>query len=176
MHFEYPDKTNNEPGWEDWEPLALEEFADQIDTRGGYLHAVATEVADFEQELDRARTQEVELRKAVLSQQQTSRIDPVAVLSLSQPLLPTEGTEEEKEADLQAYLEHRKGGESEQWDDLLPIVQSWLQDPSKEPEGLKGWDPDKFKRFARQFFFDQKGRLYKHNHEARHKLVVNIDK
>ncbi|KAG5721882.1 hypothetical protein E4T56_gene14791, partial [Termitomyces sp. T112] len=23
MHFEYPDKTNNEPGWEDWEPLAL---------------------------------------------------------------------------------------------------------------------------------------------------------
>ncbi|KAG5347631.1 hypothetical protein C0989_011654, partial [Termitomyces sp. Mn162] len=171
MHFEYPAKTNNELGWEDWEPLALEEFADQIDTRGGYLHAVAIEVSDFEQELNRARSQEEELRKAVLSQQQTSRIDPVAVLSLSQPLLPTEGTEEEKEADLQAYLEHRKGSESEQWDDLLPIVQSWLQDPSKEPEGLKGWDPDKFKRLARQFFFDQKGRLYKRNHEARHKLV-----
>ncbi|KAG5725772.1 hypothetical protein E4T56_gene6904 [Termitomyces sp. T112] len=159
MHFEYPAKTNNEPGCEDWEPLALEEFADQVDTRGGYLHAVATEVSDFEQELDRARSQEVELRKAVLSQQQTSRMDPVAVLSLSQPLLPTEGTEEDKEADLQAYLEHRKGGESEQWNDLLPIVQSWLQDPSKEPEGLQGWDPDKFKRFARQFFFDPKGRL-----------------
>ncbi|KNZ79185.1 hypothetical protein J132_11181 [Termitomyces sp. J132] len=88
MHFEYPDKANNEPGWEDGEPLALEEFANQIDTRGGYLHAVATEVSDFEQELYRARSQEVELRKAVLSQQQTSRIDPVAVLSLSQPLLP----------------------------------------------------------------------------------------
>ncbi|KAG5346707.1 hypothetical protein C0989_000480, partial [Termitomyces sp. Mn162] len=109
MHFEYPDKTNNEPGWEDWEPLALEEFADQIDTRGGYLHAVATEVSDFEQELDSARSQEMELRKAVLSWQQPSKIDPVAVLSLSQPLLPTEGTEEEKEADLQAYLKHRKG-------------------------------------------------------------------
>ncbi|KNZ81386.1 hypothetical protein J132_00972 [Termitomyces sp. J132] len=144
MHFEYPDKTNNEPGWEDWEPLALEEFADQIDTRGGYLHAVATEVSDFEQELDSARSQEMELRKAVLSWQQPSKIDPVAVLSLSQPLLPTEGTEEEKEADLQAYLKHRKGGESEQWDNLLPIVQSYLQDPSKEPEGLKGWEPDKF--------------------------------
>ncbi|KAG5348611.1 hypothetical protein C0989_009501 [Termitomyces sp. Mn162] len=77
-------------------------IADQIDTRGGYLHAVATEVSDFEQELDRARSQEVELRKAVLSQQQTSRIDPVAVLFLSQPLLLTEGTEEEKEADFQA--------------------------------------------------------------------------
>ncbi|KNZ77859.1 hypothetical protein J132_03368 [Termitomyces sp. J132] len=35
---------------------------------------------------------------------------------------------------------------------------------------------DKFKRFARQFFFDQKGRLYKCNYKARHKLVVNIDK
>ncbi|KNZ71917.1 hypothetical protein J132_05191 [Termitomyces sp. J132] len=46
MHFEYPAKTNNEP---------IEEFADQIDTRGGYLHTVATEVSDFEQELDRAR-------------------------------------------------------------------------------------------------------------------------
>ncbi|KAG5729873.1 hypothetical protein E4T56_gene13854 [Termitomyces sp. T112] len=114
MHFEYPAKNNNEPGWEDWEPLALEEFADQIDTRGGYLHAVATEVSDFEQELDRARSQEVELRKAVLSQQQTSRMDPAAVLSLSQPLLPIKGTEEEEEADLQAYLEHRKSGESEQ--------------------------------------------------------------
>ncbi|KNZ81653.1 hypothetical protein J132_11006 [Termitomyces sp. J132] len=62
MHFEYPVKTNNEPGWEDWEPLALEEFADQIDTRGGYLCAVATEVSDFKQELDRARSQEVEHR------------------------------------------------------------------------------------------------------------------
>ncbi|KNZ74272.1 hypothetical protein J132_07434 [Termitomyces sp. J132] len=51
MHFEYPAKTNNKPGWEDWEPLALEEFADQINTRGGYLHIVATEVSDFEQEL-----------------------------------------------------------------------------------------------------------------------------
>ncbi|KAG5718736.1 hypothetical protein E4T56_gene2710 [Termitomyces sp. T112] len=114
MHFEYPAKTNNEPGWEDWEPLALEEFSDQIDTIGGYLNAVNTEVSDFEQELDRARSQEVKLRKAVLSQQQTSRIDPVAILSLSQPLLPTEGTEKEKKADLQAYLEHRKGAKHHQ--------------------------------------------------------------
>ena len=37
MHFEYLDKEQNVPGWEEQVPLKLEEFADQIDTRGGCM-------------------------------------------------------------------------------------------------------------------------------------------
>ncbi|KAG6874433.1 hypothetical protein C0993_000592, partial [Termitomyces sp. T159_Od127] len=58
MLFDYPDKDNQVPGWEKWEPLQLEEFADEIDTRGGYLQLVATTVSDFDKELHHARTQE----------------------------------------------------------------------------------------------------------------------
>ena len=53
-------------GWEEGEPLELEEFADQIDTRGGYLNMMATEISDFGKELCQARAQEQELRTAVM--------------------------------------------------------------------------------------------------------------
>ncbi|KAG6900168.1 hypothetical protein C0995_004145, partial [Termitomyces sp. Mi166 len=105
MYFEYPDKDNNVPGWEDWEPLALEEFADQIDTRGGYLQMVAREISDFDKELSQARAQEQNLRSMVLNQSQTTRLDPVAVLALSRPLLPDD-IEEQRVEDTQIYLEH----------------------------------------------------------------------
>ena len=95
MYFEYPDRDNNIPGWEEREPLELEEFADQINTRGGYMQAVATEVADFDQELGQARAKEQELRKAILSQPLTNKIDPVAVLAMARPVLPVEDVEEE---------------------------------------------------------------------------------
>ena len=75
MHFEYPDKEKNVPGWEGQVPLKLEEFSDQIDTRGGYLHTVATKVSDFDQELSRARVQEKELRTAVLNHSQAPRLE-----------------------------------------------------------------------------------------------------
>ncbi|KAG6870658.1 hypothetical protein C0992_012784, partial [Termitomyces sp. T32_za158] len=68
MLFEYPDKDNQVSDWEKWEPLQLEEFADEIDTRGGYLQLVAAEISDFDKELNHARTQEQELRTAIMSQ------------------------------------------------------------------------------------------------------------
>ncbi|KAG6882381.1 hypothetical protein C0992_011841, partial [Termitomyces sp. T32_za158] len=175
MLFEYPDKDNQVSDWEKWEPLQLEEFADEIDTRGGYLQLVAAEISDFDKELNHARIQEQELRTAIMSQSTGSNIDPVAVLALSKPLLPVDSQEERVE-DTQTYLDHRKGSEGEDWDNLLPLVKSWLQNPGTEPQDLKGWDIEKFKKFARQFFFDPKGRLYRRNLEERHKLVVNIDR
>ena len=99
------------------------------------MHAVTTKVLDFDQELSRARAQEKELRTAVLNHSQASRLDPVAVLALSTSLLPREA-EEEKAEDNVAYLAHRKGSEGEEWDNLFPLVQSWLQDPGTEPQSL----------------------------------------
>ncbi|KAG6870231.1 hypothetical protein C0992_000651, partial [Termitomyces sp. T32_za158] len=78
MLFEYPDKDNQVSDWEKWEPLQLEEFADEIDTRGGYLQLVAAEISDFDKELNHARIQEQELRTAIMSQSTGSNIDPVA--------------------------------------------------------------------------------------------------
>ncbi|KNZ77795.1 hypothetical protein J132_03854 [Termitomyces sp. J132] len=36
MIFEYPDEINKVPGWEEHVPLKLEDFIDEIDTRGDY--------------------------------------------------------------------------------------------------------------------------------------------
>ncbi|KAG6863232.1 hypothetical protein C0993_012395 [Termitomyces sp. T159_Od127] len=160
MLFEYPDKDNQVPRWEKWEPLQLEEFAEAIDTRGGYSQLVATTISDFDKELYHARTQEEELRMAIRNHSTGSNIDPVAVLALSRPLLP-EDSKEDGEEDTQTYLDYQKGSEGEDWDNLLPLVRKWLQDPGVEPKDGKGWDMEKFKKFAGQFFFDQKGRLYK---------------
>ena len=106
------------PSWEEQIPLELEEFSEQIDMIGGYLHTVATEVSDFDQELSKARAHEEEIRAAVLDHSQAPRLDLVAVLALSTSLLSEE--EEEKVEDNIADLAHRKGGEREEWDSLLP--------------------------------------------------------
>ena len=102
-------------------------------------------------------------------------MDPVAVLALTASLLPAD-VEEERIEDTQSYLAHRKGSEGEEWDRLLLLVQSWLQDPGLEPKDLLGYEPEKFKKFAQQFFFDKKGCLYKCNSGEQHKLVVNINR
>ena len=88
MEFKYPNQLNNEEGWQAQVPLELKEFADEVDTRGGYL--VAEEVDNFERELQEARDREAELRDAVNNQVQAGkiRLDPVAVLALSTSLLP----------------------------------------------------------------------------------------
>ena len=101
----------------------MKSLQNQIDTRGGYLNMMATEVSDFGKELSQARAQEQELRTAVMSQSQVARMDPVAVLALLTSLLPA-NVEEERMEDTQAYLTHREGSEGEEWDKLLPLVQS----------------------------------------------------
>ncbi|KAG6828639.1 hypothetical protein H0H87_001444 [Tephrocybe sp. NHM501043] len=42
LEFGYPDKSDNVEEWEDHVPLLLEDFADQIDLRGGYMLEVAS--------------------------------------------------------------------------------------------------------------------------------------
>ena len=70
----------------------MEKFADEIDTRGGYL--VAEKSEDFTRELQQLRGREEALREAVDSQIQTEkiRLDSVAVLALSTYLLPQTST------------------------------------------------------------------------------------
>ncbi|KNZ75579.1 hypothetical protein J132_02520, partial [Termitomyces sp. J132] len=80
-----------------------------------------------------------------------------------------------QEKDTQTYIAHWKQSEGEDQDNLLPFVKTWLQNPGSEPTNLPECEPEKFKKFARQFFFDQKGQLYKHSSGAKHRLVVNID-
>ena len=99
----------------------------------------------------------------------------MTVLALSTSLLPEEVEEEKVEDDI-AYLAHRKGGEGKEWDSLFPLVQSWLQGSGIEPQNFQGYNSEKFKKFARQFFFDKKGRLYKCHSGERHKLVVDISR
>ncbi|KAG5330992.1 hypothetical protein C0989_008452, partial [Termitomyces sp. Mn162] len=94
MKFEYPDRDNGVPEWQKKKPLELWEFETEIDTRGGYLCGVAQEESDFTQELHQAHWQEQTLRKAIIGKLQADKLDPVAVLSLTMPLLPAESEEE----------------------------------------------------------------------------------
>ncbi|KAG6876476.1 hypothetical protein C0993_002773 [Termitomyces sp. T159_Od127] len=97
MLFEYPDKDNQVPGWEKWEPSQLEEFAEEIDTREGYLQLIATTISDFDKELNHARTQKEELRMAIRNHSTGSNIDSAAVLALSRPMLPEDSKEDGEE-------------------------------------------------------------------------------
>ncbi|KAG5348741.1 hypothetical protein C0989_008544, partial [Termitomyces sp. Mn162] len=62
MIFEYPDEINKVPGWEEHVPLKLEDFIDQIDTRGGYLLATSPEDVQEEVKLGRDREQGIGLK------------------------------------------------------------------------------------------------------------------
>ncbi|KAG6914761.1 hypothetical protein DXG01_015500, partial [Tephrocybe rancida] len=177
MLFEYPDQTNNIAGWKDWLPLDLTDFAEEINTRGGYLYGVAETAGDFAKELIEARTEEGQIRDAIMTQLSTGAhtLNPVLVLSLSTPLLPDKAIVEGVVSD-EEYPEEHHSSRGHNLDNTIPDIRIWLRDPTKVPQNLRGMTLEHFKRVARGFFLDKKGHLYKRDSEGKHKLVIEKGK
>jgi len=59
-------------------------------------------------------------------------------------------------------------------DKAIPTLIEWLKDPKQDPKNCNSQtEIKKFKRWARKFFLDKKGRLYRRASNSTHKLVVN---
>ncbi len=67
-------------------PKELEEFKNEIDSRGGYMHTLATSIDDFSVELDKARSRELELRNLYLAQEKTN--ETICQFLEATPLIP----------------------------------------------------------------------------------------
>ena len=157
-------------------PLELEEFKDQIDTRGGYLQELAISVNCFEREvsqaIERRQTENLELIK---HRSQTAKSGEYfgngQVLQLiNQVLLPDKKEIEEDEA-LNYPVELRSMTGKLQ-DERLPLIKSWLVNPFVRDPSLDDRAYRNLVRNASHFFVNDKDRMYKRGLDSAHKLVV----
>ena len=151
-------------------PLDFEEFKEEIDKRGGYLHEKAESVVDFVKELKIARKQYSLEHNELVKRNEESKC--TLKQYMNEYILPPVSEVDEGE---ETYPENQrtKGGISQ--DEGLPLIKSWLQKPFVRPEGIAEKDYKKLVRTARRFFVE-KERMYRRNRDGKHKLVVEKPK
>lgn len=165
--FEVADPT--EPS-----PLPIEDFVDQIDTRGGYFYGIANSLDDFTEELESADTQRYR-EKAELQQNLTRASDQLPgerVLYVQQLVnvlaLPVE---DKNDKDQEYYAEeHRSVGALEQ-DMMMPHVEELLKDRNYSPRGFSDRKLKKLQRLGSRCLI-YKHRLYRRGNESQHRLYV----
>jgi len=165
--FEVADPT--EPS-----PLPIEDFVDQIDTRGGYFYGIANSLDDFTEELESADTQRYR-EKAELQQNLTRASDQLPgerVLYVQQLVnvlaLPVE---DKNDKDQEYYAEeHRSVGAMEQ-DMMMPHVEELLKDRNYSPRGFSDRKLKKLQRLGSRCLI-YKHRLYRRGNESQHRLYV----
>ena len=158
-------------------PLELEEFKDQIDTRGGYLQRLAASISCFEQEITQAvdrRRLEGAIMLKQLSQKSGSLDDQdheQLLQFVNQMLLPDK-SEFEVDETLEYPEAHRtKSGKMQ--DDRLPLLKQWLKNPLARIPDLDEKQHRNLVRTASHFFVSEEDRLYKKGLGSAHKLVVD---
>src|SRR5208282_1096228 len=137
-------------------PLKLEDFKEEIDSRGGYLQDLAKSVDCFSKELEVAYQHSL-LEKKAMNEYIAKDVNSTKVAQFtSQHILPDkkeydEGTEEQ-------YPEHQhtKGGIVQ--DERLPLIKEWLKKPFVKPAEMTDDEYTKFVRNARNFFIDEEER------------------
>ncbi|KAF7373708.1 hypothetical protein MSAN_00581800 [Mycena sanguinolenta] len=161
------------------QPLAFEEFRNEIDSRGGYLQEVGNFVGiiqDFEDELHVIR--EEERRRISLVEKEYAAAEltiPVymqdGIIPAEQGMLPSvelrdlEGVQEPYNED------HRSMGARNK-DDKLDKLKDWLKNTLERPEGINGdKEYKKFLKWASKFFMSEDGRIYRKGADA-HLLVI----
>jgi hypothetical protein len=170
-NFEVADPT--EP-----QPLPIEDFVDQIDTRGGYLQGIAKEPEDFAKELETADLQrEEERRHLQLGLDKADKGLPNEQLQYVQQLvnalaLPVEKPDEDK--DNYYAEEHRSVGALEQ-DMMMPHINKWLKNRNYKPKGFDERRLKKMQRLGSRCLF-YKDRLYRRGVESQHRLFVEKNK
>ena len=151
------------------QPLAIEEFVDQIDTRGGYFQGAAKSVENFQDELKesvKAVVKDKEFTVKIAEQKGISMEtfkQLVSVLSL-----PPEGGDELKE---KYYPEdHRSPGAIGQ-DELVPHIIQWFEDKSYHPQSFTEKKYKQLLDLTKHFVFYE-GQLYRRGKESQHHLYV----
>ena len=155
-----------EPG-----PIPIEEFRDNIDPRGGYFHGLATDIQDFETDLE-AEMKKDGKRVLTFSESDSNKKDENYAQLVNQALAPNL---EERDSDdkREIYDQSHRSKAAIDSDKAIPALIKWLKDPREDPEQCKSLtELKKFKRWARKFFLNKKGRLYRRASNSTHKLVV----
>lgn len=166
--FEQADPT--EP-----EPLAIEDFRDKIDTRGGYFAGVAKSLEDFQNELEKACEMSRNEQMSMINKMRERKISSAQERFITQFVTtlvlpdPSEKTDLEK---LEPYVEDHRTWDGKLQDERIPLVRTWLKDPHLRPEGYNDKQYLHFARFGKHFFLDPEGRLYRRSIDAAHKLFV----
>ncbi len=144
-------------------PKDLEDFKHEIDTRGGYL--LATGIADFEKELEKARLQEQDYRDLYLAQEVKN--ENICQFLNNTPLIPDLEDRFDKSKAVEYLQDHRTSSGKAQ-DECLPLVRIWLKNPRFRPEDFNEKQYTNFKQYCCNFFLDKEDRLYRRNIEGFH--------
>lgn len=178
----------------DPDPLEFEDFKHEIDNRGGYIQEVQTpveveeeisdlarSVEDFAKELEEARCQYQAEQDMVRQCIKEDVVPTVQRQYLEEFLLqetaatasyPLVYNEKPTEEDAKSYDESNRTYTGKLLDDRIPLLREWLRDTSMRPNGMTEKDYFHFKRAARNFFLDDKGRLYRKGLDGAHRLFV----
>ena len=158
-------------------PLPFEEFKNDIDTRGGYLHNMAESVGCFEQEITQAvQRRQLEGIMILKHLNQRSRPDESQdqdhlLQFVNQMLLPDKKEVEDDES--LSYPEDQRTKTAKLQDEMLPLIKKWLANPFVRPPALDDREYRKLVRTATHFFVTEEGRLYRRGVASDHKLVVD---
>jgi len=152
------------------DPLEYDDFKDKIDSRGGYLQTLAISPGCFQKELCRARRDQ-EMENSMVNNfiDKSFSGDTNSELRsqmVNQFILPPTVSE------VGIYSEEHRTKSGKLQDERLPVLQKWLQDPLKRPEGYDEQMMRNLIRAASHFFVDKDGRLYRKGLNNGHRLVV----
>jgi hypothetical protein len=155
-------------------PLPIEDFVDQIDSRGGYFQGMASSLEDFEEELEMGDMQREQEKEGLQQGLATIRKDKSSgqvqlVQQLVEALaLPLE--EEMNAVDKQYDETHRSVGSIEQ-DAMMPHIEKWLNNRDYKPADYSEKQQKRFQRVVNRFLI-YKGRVYRRGSEGQHRLYV----
>ena len=157
-------------------PLELDEFKNDIDTRGGYLQKLALSVSCFEVEVAQAikdRQLEEQMMQTYLSQRSESDESSVQdkVLQMANQLLLPDKSDVDTDKSLE-YPEEQQTKAGKMQDERLPLIKEWLTNPFVRNPSLDDRAYRNLVRAAAYFFVTESGRLYKRGLDSAHKLVV----
>lgn len=169
IEFEFEVADPTEP-----QPLDIEEFVDQIDSRGGYFYGIADSLEDFNEELERADImREKERSKLQVGLAQSHQLPTSEQVQYVQQLVNALALPIEKPAsDEDNYYEeaHRTLGALEQ-EMMIPHVEARLRDRDYKPAGFKEKQLEKLDRLTSRFLL-YKDRLYRRGNDSQHRLFV----
>ena len=156
------------------QPLPIEDFVDQIDTRGGYFQGIAKDLNDFKQELISADEQRAH-EKAALQRglKETALFAPVEQVQYVQQLvnvlaLPQENEEEPVE---KPYDETHRSVTALEQDNMMPHVEKWLADRNYKPAHFTEKQHKRLQRLGNRFLKYEE-RIYRRGGESQHRLYV----
>ena len=154
------------------QPLEIEEFVDQIDTRHGFLQNVAKSIDDFATELkeaDAVRSKETLVLQRFLERKEGEKERIQLVRQLVNALALPEATGESGK-DQPYQEEHRSPGAIIQ-DDLMIHIELLLRDKSYRPKDMEEKIYKRILKLKNRFLI-YKGKIYRRGTEDQHRLYV----